>query len=177
MAFKNLLKFSTLWNSSQIGIIKFLECWKIPVFTGWTTSCGLDLISFQLKKFVIFTQVSNQLLEWKKKRKLDLHAYGVLQWNWHIPAKEFEMMIIIMVMYLLGSLLLAMQSLPFRLPMSIHTNVLFKCRSVRQILCIPNTYLWALLVNYRVYHYQNRNFRAIRLNALLAVTPCSIPVK
>ena len=31
---------------------------------------------------------------------------GVLQWNWHIPAKEFEMMIIIMVMYLLGSLLL-----------------------------------------------------------------------
>ena len=166
MAFKNLLKFSTLWNSSQIGIIKFLECWKIPVFTGWTTSCGLDLISFQLKKFVIFTQVSNQLLEWKKKRKLDLHAYGVLQWNWHIPAKEFEMMIIIMVMYLLGSLLLAMQSLPFRLPMSIHTNVLFKCRSVRQILCIPNTYLWALLVNYRVYHYQNRNFRAIRLNAL-----------
>lgn len=113
----------------------------------------------------------------EKKRKLDLHAYGVLQWNWHIPAKEFEMMIIIMVMYLLGSLLLAMQSLPFRLPMSIHTNVLFKCRSVRQILCIPNTYLWALLVNYRVYHYQNCNFRAIRLNALLAVTPCSIPVK
>lgn len=116
--------------------------------TGWTTWCGLDLISFLLKPPKNLWYSPKFPISWNERKKLrfDLHAYGVLQWNWHIPAKEFEMMIIIMVMYLLGSLLLAMQSLPFPLPMSIHTNVLFKCRSVRQILCIPNTYFWALLV-------------------------------
>ena len=109
------------------------------------TTCGLDLISFPKKIRNIHRGKKKPLPKvfqsvWNERKKvLTFMQIGVLQWNWHIPAKEFEMMIIIMVMYLLGSLLpsLAMQSLA----MSIHTNVLFKCRSVRQILCIPNTYI------------------------------------
>ena len=60
--------------------------------------------------------------------------------NWHIPAKEFEMMIIIMVMYLLGLLYCLQCQFTQRKP-NVH---LFKCRSeytMNKYYAFPNTNL------------------------------------